>query len=533
MHTLRKVWIRSSGLVRFAYQIREFLSEPLTAEQAADIVAKGVRRRDARFLGKLESVVYGNPTSPYRKLLESAGCERGDVEGLVRREGLEGTLEVLARAGVYLTFDEFKCRVPVVRGSLKFEMAPADLDDPTMRAESFGATGGTSGKPARVRWAFAQTAQSAPHWCVFFAANNCLGAPLLYWRPGHAGASGAHVAWAKFGRGMEAWFVSQEMTNSMDRLYAGALRWIGRSFAGFPRPRNIAYHDAEPWLEEVLRILSRSRSACLNTPPSAAARLSLAAQRRGVRLTGLTCLLGAEPLTVARRAAIEASGARATPLYGSQEATWTGGQCPHPRHADEVHVLGDLHAVIAGGPLDKPVSEDGAPLLFTSLAPVAPTFLLNTDIGDRGIIGSRRCDCLYDRLGCRQTIHDIRSSDKITGFGVTFWVADVCEVLDTALPSRLGATPGDFQLLESDSESPWPRYILLADPRLTNFTSEHLLRVFLEELSRRKSYYGFMTAIWKSESVIEVRRKRPVAAAQGKTPLFRRLSGPLKPGALS
>ena len=240
-----------------------------------------------------------------------------------------------------------------------------------------------------------------------------------------------------------------------------------------------------------------------------------------------------KPLAVARREALEASGARATPLHGSHEATWTGGQCPHPRHADEVHVLGDLHAVIACALLDNPVSGDRAPLLFTSLAPVAPKFLLNTDIGDRGIVGSRRCDCLYDRLGCRQTIHDIRSSDKITGFGVTFWVADVCDVLDTALPSRLGGTPGDFQLLESDSEGSWPRYVLLVDPRLTNFTDDHLIRIFLEELSSRKSYYGFMTAIWKSERVIEVRRRRPVAAAQGKTPLFRRLSGPLKPGTLS
>ncbi len=127
---LRKVWTRSVGLARFAYQIREFLSEPLTAEQAAAIVAKGVRRRDARFLGKLGSAVYGNPRSPYRKLLESAGCEPADVESLVRHEGLEGALEVLARAGVYLTFDEFKCRVPVVRGSRKFEVDPADLDDP-------------------------------------------------------------------------------------------------------------------------------------------------------------------------------------------------------------------------------------------------------------------------------------------------------------------------------------------------------------------------------------------------------------------
>ena len=64
-----------------------------------------------------------------------------------------------------------------------------------------------------------------------------------------------------------------------------------------------------------------------NTTPSAAVKLSIAAQRLSAPLEGVTFLLGSEPLTPARRRTIEASGAAAAPLYGSTEAPWTGGQC--------------------------------------------------------------------------------------------------------------------------------------------------------------------------------------------------------------
>ncbi len=507
-----------------ASQIRGFLSKPLTLDEAMEFVDASVREREKRFIHKLQRSVYGNPSSPYRMLLDIAGCELGDVESLVVREGIEGCLISLARAGVFVTFDEFKCRTPVIRGSRTFQPKPEDFDDPNMRAESEGMTGGTTGKPVRTRWSFAQTAQMAPHWCVFFAANDCLGVPLLFWRPGHTGVSGAHLACAKFGQRTEGWFVSQEMTNPADRLYSHSVRWVGRRFAGFPRPTNVPYHGADPVVDKVADLLSRSKRVCLNTVPSAAVRLSMAARNRNADLTGLICMLGAEPLTDARRTAIEASGARAVPLYGSNEATWVGGQCNNPRYADEVHVLRGSYAVVAGQPADDTPGDGASPLLFTSLAPITPKILLNTDIGDRGILGERRCQCLYDRLGCQQTIHHIRSADKITGFGVTFWVSDVHDVLETAIPRRLGGGPGDYQLVEYDSTEGLPVYSLVVHPRLPAITEESLTDLFLAELAQRKPYYGFMTSIWAREKVLNVLRRAPLATARGKVLPFHRLS---------
>jgi hypothetical protein len=507
-----------------ASQIRGFLAKPLTLDESMEFVELGVRQREKRFIHKLKRSVYGNPASPYRTLLEMAGCELRDIESLVTREGIEGSLNSLARAGVFMTFDEFKCRTPVIRGSRTFQPKPEDFDDPNMRAESQGMTGGTTGNPVRTRWSFAQTAQMAPHWCVFFAANDCLGVPLLFWRPGHAGVSGSHLACAKFGQRTEGWFVSQEMTNPVDRLYANCVRWVGQRFAGFPRPTNVPYHGADPVVDKVVDLLSRSKAVCLNTVPSAAVRLSRAAEKRGVDLTGLICMLGAEPLTDARRMAIEACGASAVPLYGSNEATWVGGQCSSPRYADEVHVLRGSYAVIPGQSPDDPAGDGASPLLFTSLAPITPKILLNTDIGDRGVLGERRCQCLYDQLGCHQTIHHIRSADKITGFGVTFWVSDVHDVLETAIPRRLGGAPGDYQLVEYDSAEGLPVYSLVAHPRLATISEQGLIDLFLAELAQRKPYYGFMTSIWAREKVLHVRRQAPIATARGKILPFHRLS---------
>lgn len=525
MTGLGKLWARGCGLYRLARHLPRFLEEPLTPDHAAAAIARGVEERDARFLERLRGSVYGNPRSPFHRLLEAAGCEYGDVARLVTAEGLDGALRKLALVGVYLSFDEFKCRAPVVRGSRTFHFEPEDFRDPGFRGSRLQQTSGTTGPPMRFGTSLELTSRWALHWCVFFAANDVLGAPLVFWTPGNAGNVGPQVACAKFRQRIDYWFISQRMPHLADRAYTRARHAIARRYAGLPRPRLVAYHDTAPVLAAAVELLQSAGKASVATTPSAAVRLSLAAQQQGIDLGGLVFLLGAEPLTPARREAIEASGARATPLYGSTEAVWTGGQCPWPRQPDEVHVLRDLHAVIA-----DPASETGGEsgpvrLLFTTLAPGASTPILNTDIGDTGFIEYRCCDCLYDRLGCRQTIHTIRSADKLTEFGVTIWVADVQEVLESALARRFQAAATDLQLIETRAASGLPRYVLVAHPRLAA-DDQSLLRAFLDELGRRKRHYAFMVSIWKREGVIDVLRRPPLPAPSGKLLPFLRLPDP-------
>jgi hypothetical protein len=176
---------------------------------------------------------------------------------------------------------------------------------------------------------------------------------------------------------------------------------------------------------------------------------------------------------------------------------------------------------------------EDAPLLFTSLAPATSLITLNCDIGDRGVVVHRNCDCLYDKLNCRQTIRTIRSSDKLTELGVTIWVSDVHDVLENTLAKRYSSAPGDFQLVETRTPAGLPRYLLLLHPRVGAVAQDTVAALFLEELGRRKSYYSFMTAIWRREGVLSVHRHPPLHTSRGKALPFQRVQDPsLLPDAL-
>jgi hypothetical protein len=97
----------------------------MSVAEAMAIVQERLSRREANFLAALDRGILGNPRSPYRALLDHAGLTTNDVRELLSREGLEGTLLELRRAGVYVSFEEFKGTKPIVRGSLTLETTPA------------------------------------------------------------------------------------------------------------------------------------------------------------------------------------------------------------------------------------------------------------------------------------------------------------------------------------------------------------------------------------------------------------------------
>ena len=64
-------------------------------------------RSGRRFLALVRRTVYAQPESPYRKLLEIAGCDYEDLGRLVTKDGLDEALGPVL-GGVYLTVEEFK-----------------------------------------------------------------------------------------------------------------------------------------------------------------------------------------------------------------------------------------------------------------------------------------------------------------------------------------------------------------------------------------------------------------------------------------
>lgn len=512
MAIVRSTFNKLAGLVRFAVRARRLIDDRITLDQAADAIRAGVEQREKRFLAMLTRAIVSNPRSPYRRLMSCAGCEPGDIAGLVEREGLEGALATLAQAGVHVTYDEFKGRSPAIRGSQTFRFQPDDFDDPLARRFFAASTGGTRGAPTRVPIDAALISEMTPYWMMFLAEHGCVDAPLVFWAPGHAGVAARYLSCARGGRIYAEWFVSAGMRSLKDRVYSAGIHWLARRAGPFPRPRRASFSEPQPVLDHLRAELAAGRTPCVNTTPSAAVKLSAVAQTRGVPLAGITFLLGSEPLTPARRRAIEASGARAAPLYGSTEAPWIGGQCRHARTPDEVHVFADSYAIV-------PIGET---MRLTSLRYALPKVLLNVDIGDRATLETGRCGCSYDRLGCRLRLHTIRSADKITEFGVTFALHDVFHVLEDLLPARLGGSAGDYQLVEERDGRGLARYTILLNPALPPIDDARVPDAFLSEIARLRDYYGVMASIWQRERLVGVQRGPAIAGASGKILPFAR-----------
>lgn len=102
-------------------------------------------RREDSFLTIARNLIYQRRENPYRTLLYLTGCEYGDLEELVNKDGVEGALQVLFHRGVYLTVDEFKGRSPVIRGSFKMEVHPGLFRNPFSASHLFAQTSGSRG----------------------------------------------------------------------------------------------------------------------------------------------------------------------------------------------------------------------------------------------------------------------------------------------------------------------------------------------------------------------------------------------------
>jgi hypothetical protein len=114
--------------LRLARALPEFFRRQITLAQAEEEIERRLESRAESFLQLARTRIYGRADSPYLKLLKIAGCDFADLETHVRRDGLEAALADLARAGVYLTADEFKGKKEVCRGRESFRVSLGDLE---------------------------------------------------------------------------------------------------------------------------------------------------------------------------------------------------------------------------------------------------------------------------------------------------------------------------------------------------------------------------------------------------------------------
>jgi hypothetical protein len=290
---------------------------------------------------------------------------------------------------------------------------------------------------------------------------------------------------------------------------------VASALSGRPVPRPARATAADPLA--VARWMAGARAAGrvphVITFASAAVRLAMRAEEAGISVEGAQVTAAGEPTTDAKMAVLARAGIDAAPRYGAIETGPIGYACAQPDGADDVHVLGDLQALIQPG-AGHALPADA--LLVSSLAASSPFVFLNVSLGDRGDIDESQCGCRVAAVGWRQRLRHVRSFEKLTGGGVTFLGSDVIRVLEDTLPAHFGGGPTDYQLVEAETAEGLPRVTLVVDPRVGPLVDRDVTDAFLSAIAPGDGGERMMGLAWDQGGVLAVERRPPTIAATGK-----------------
>ncbi|NWG03425.1 MAG: hypothetical protein HXY44_11285 [Syntrophaceae bacterium] len=193
---------------RFMWGLRGFLKHTLTLEEAKAIIMKRMEERETNFLRMVRKGIFGFPKSPYLPLMKLAQCEMGDIENMVKAKGLEGTLHALREAGVYVTFEEFKGREPIIRDGKLFPVKDHDFDNPYLHCYYYSKSGGTTGAGTRVATDLDHLSDQTPRMMIAYDAHGVLDSPTAFWYgilPDQTGINN-NLRHALSGRVAKKWF---------------------------------------------------------------------------------------------------------------------------------------------------------------------------------------------------------------------------------------------------------------------------------------------------------------------------------------
>jgi len=512
------------GLSRLARVPR--VTEPL------ETLRRDLENREPAFLDLAARAIYAKPENPFHRMLKLAQCEYADLERALRCDGLDKTLQQLLRAGVYLTHDELKGKQPIIRSG---EVIPANehsYDNPTLspgvelRSSGSRSGGGTQSQHSvAAELHLEQYNLLLAHELGTYDRGLVAMLPILPSPGGLLSAirgplSGWHTA---------KWFaVGGHLQDSGHyRALTAAMVVVARlSGSRCKFPTYLPQNDFSPVAEYLAREKAAGRSCVVGGFVSPAVRIAAIAAERGLDISGTIFSVAGEALTPAKRAVIEATSCEVYPFYIITEVGIIGYACSRMKTGNCVHVTEDSVAVIARK-RPAPFSETEVnSLMFTTLAPFASRALINSEMDDSGIIEDINCDCVFGQIGFRRQIRDIASYGKLTGQGMTLIGTDVVQVLEEALPRRLGGGPGDYQLVEEEGEGQ-TNVTLRVSPRVANLNPEKVRACFLEELKRH--YGGALAArTWSHAEGVKVTIAEPFTTSTGKV-LSLHLLGNQKP----
>jgi hypothetical protein len=507
---------------RFAFGYPGFLRFRITPEQARAELRRRMSERSESFLRLVEKGVFEHPGSPYRRLFALAGCEIGDLREAVRSQGLEPALIGLRKAGVYVSYEEFKGRAPIVRGGVEIVVKPGDFDNPFLSAAYQRTTGGTTGAATRVMTDIDNLRAKAAAQVVVDEAHGLIGRPVGFWRAGLPDV-GLNVILSRIGYGKvpDKWFTPvtpSDLRPSLEfRLATEYVLRMGRLCGlPMPRPEPVPIEQARVVARWVADTVNEGGGCVLSSSVSLLVRVSLAAQAEGLDLTGATLCGGAEPPSPAKVAQIMRSGARFVPQYSVSEFGRVGAACVSPLEVDDLHLRED-HLALIQHPRQVPGTElEVDAFHFSTLLPSAPKLAINVESDDYGVVEERDCGCPLYTLGLRRHVRAIHSFCKLTAEGMTLIGTDMLRILEEVLPTRFGGGPTDYQLLEEEDERSLTRLSLLVSPRVMLADEDAVLAAVFENLRSPSPASDLARATWRSFGSLRIRREEPIWTARGK-----------------
>ena len=507
---------------RFLTGLRGFLRRRMTLAEAEEILRERIRCRGENFLRMLERGVFSHPESPYLALFETAGCAYADVEASVAKSGLEATLVDLRDAGVYVTFNEFWARGPIVRHGREIPVVWSSFENPLLSAAYRMSTGGSSGRPRSVEVDVEHLWARVPQQLVADTIQGFAGAPTALWFDGLPGnAPNTLLTRVPTDTVAERWFTPTALRDARPffDFRAQRYRWTEASMlavarlsgAKIPHPEAITLDRADVIARWVGDTLERHGRCGVKTMVSRAVRVCLAGEELGLDLTGLTISGGGEPPTPAKVQAIQRTGARFICNYHFQEAGAIGKQCMNPLDENDQHFMQD-HLAMITRPRQVPgfdVTVDA--FCFTTLLPTARKLMINVETDDYGIVETRACGCPWESFGLTTHLRDVRSFRKLTGEGVTLVGNDLVRIIEEVLPSRFGGSPLDYQFVEEEDDRSLTRMSLIVSPRVEIPDEQAVVEVVLDEAAR-----GSARALWKQAGTVRVQRREPIWTERGK-----------------
>ncbi len=507
--------------LNFALGLRAYLKNTATESEINETIIGQIANRDKNFVQLIKANVFENPQSPYLPLFNAAKLSYDDVEQMVTRQGLEQTLEELYDADVYVTFEEFKGRVPIKRGSVEFLAKDSDFDSLNLTPIMFGQTGGSTGKPAHTRLDLDYMAQTAHYVALEMSVHSRFDAPMVIWRgllPDFVGVA-AVLRRAYLGQTVDRWFTTLRGNDANMGWYYTLLTYLmiymGKFHGNkFPMPEYVSLDAPLPIAQALADMTQKMGMVTCCATTSKCVRVCVIAKQHNIDLTGVVFYGGSEPCTPTKIETIEATGAKFVNHYGTTETGAIGLACANATDPTDVHFLSNHLALIQRPQQVRDQSVNA--IYYTNLLPSSPKMLINVQLDDFGIVEERDCGCPLYHMGFTKHIRQTSSFSKLTSEGTTLIGNDVVHILEHVLPSQFGGNLLNYQLVEEENQQGFTKLVLYVDPSVPIQDETVLRDTFLDALKHSMPSARLAQAEYRTGDVVSIRREKPFVTSRGK-----------------